>query len=107
MWAPCSSGTSASHWPSSRVATTRNARRLIAAIPSPAPVHSSSCLGSAGFGACSGVEEVVVDVLLPLVAEKRDDVPEVRAPCSQVAGGEQVCARAGADKQPELVRQAA
>src|SRR6266516_6805105 len=59
------------------------------------------------FGACSGAEEVVVDVLLPLVAEKRDDVPEARVPGSQVASSEQVCARAGADKQPELARQAA
>src|SRR5205814_4018180 len=36
-----------------------------------------------------------------------DNVPEVRVLCSQVAGSEQVCARAGADKQPELACQAA
>jgi len=38
----------------------------------------------------SGAEEVVVDVLLSLVAEKRDDVPQARAACPQLAGGGQV-----------------
>src|SRR5215470_11433526 len=45
------------------------------------------------LAAWSGAEEIVVDVLLSLVAEERDDVPQARAPHPQLAGGEQV--RAG------------
>src|SRR5215469_1973916 len=60
-----------------------------------------------GVAAWSGAEEVVVDVLLSLVAEERDDVPQARAPCAQFAGGEQVRAGAGTHKQPELAGQPA
>src|SRR6266567_4168779 len=41
------------------------------------------------------------------VAEERDDVPEVRVPRSQLAGGEQVRAGTRAHEQPELAGQAA
>lgn len=54
-----------------------------------------------------GAEEVVVDVLLPLVAEEGDNVPEVGVPCSQLAGGEQVRAGTRAHEEPELAGQSA
>src|SRR5208282_3874413 len=57
--------------------------------------------------ASSGAEEVVVDVLLPLVAEEGDDVPEARVPRSQLAGSDKVRAGARAHEQPELAGQAA
>src|SRR5215831_20011306 len=63
------------------------------AHPPPAALQAPN-RAPTGLAAWSGVEEVVVDVLLSLVAEERDDVPQARAPCPQLAGGEQV--RAGA-----------
>src|SRR5690348_18478170 len=43
----------------------------------------------------------------PLVAEERDDVPQVRAPGPELAGGDQVRAGTRAHEQPELAGQAA
>src|SRR5260370_9255733 len=56
--------------------------------------------------ASSGAEEVVVDVLLPLVAEERDDVPEVRVPRPELAGGDQLPAATRAHEHPALAGQA-
>src|SRR5450631_4530839 len=72
------------------------------------PGRSTPC--GAGAGHCdtsSGVEEVIVDVLLPLVAEERDDVAKARVPCTELAGGGEVRTGTRTHEQPELAGQAA
>src|SRR5215470_4188268 len=60
--------------PSSHGAARRRCHRHPAA-------HPLSLGTPTALAAWSGTEEIVVDVLLSLVAEKGDDVPQARAPC--------------------------
>src|SRR5262245_36192343 len=80
---------------------------LLAGTPRGTPGTAPARTGARPPGAWSGAEGVVVDVLLPLVAEERDDVLEAGIPGRELPGGGQVRARTRSHEQPELAGQAA